>query len=125
MNTRDLHRLLGVTAFLILLGGVTYSCKDFLDVGPQGALDEGTLSNQAGVEGILIAAYRRLGGAGLAGCDCLGGAASNWGWGGVASDDAHKGSNAKGQAPHGANELFQWGTGLAEGYLKDKRRGRG
>jgi len=122
MNTRDLHRLLGVTAFLILVGGVTYSCKDFLDVGPQGALDEGTLSNQAGVEGILIAAYRRLDGAGLAGCDCWGGAASNWVWGSVASDDAHKGSNANDQAPIADIELYNWGTGLAEGYLNDKWR---
>ena len=51
MNTRDMNRLLLGTAFLILVGGVTYSCKDFLDVAPQGALDQGTLSNQAGAEG--------------------------------------------------------------------------
>src|SRR2546427_9371744 len=78
MNTRDMHRLLGVTAFLILVGGVTYSCKDFLDVGPQGALDEGTLSNQAGGEGILISAYRRVGGGRPAGWGCWGGGARNW-----------------------------------------------
>src|SRR2546428_9960659 len=119
MNTRDLHRLLGVTAFLILVGGVTYSCKDFLDVGPQGALDEGTLSNQAGVEGILIAAYRRLDGAGLAGCDCWGGAASNCGGGSGARDDAHKASKAKDPPPTADTEPSTWAPRLAERHPND------
>src|SRR5438876_11073302 len=86
-----MYRLLLGTACLILGGGVTYSCKDFLDGAPQGALDQGTLSNQAGVEGILIAAYRRLDGASLAGCDCWGAAASNRGWG---SDPSGGGATA-------------------------------
>src|SRR5437868_13601768 len=98
MNMRTGHNLLVGTAFLILVGGVTYSCKDFLDVAPRGALDAGTLSNQAGVEGTLIAAYRALdwnnGGGGA-----WGGAASNWVWGSVASDDAHKGAAASDQGP--------------------------
>src|SRR5438067_9251846 len=122
MNTRDMNRLLLGTAFLILVGGVTYSCKDFLDVAPQGALDQGTLSNQAGVEGILIAAYRRLDGAGLAGCDCWGAAASNWVWGSVASGDAHKGSYNGDINAIQDIELYNWGTGVAEGYLNDKWR---
>ncbi|PYP01026.1 MAG: hypothetical protein DMD57_15110 [Gemmatimonadetes bacterium] len=122
MNTRDMNRLLLGTAFLILVGGVTYSCKDFLDVAPQGALDQGTLSNQAGVEGILIAAYRRLDGASLAGCDCWGAAASNWVWGSVASGDAHKGSYNGDINAIQDIELYNWGTGVAEGYLNDKWR---
>src|SRR5436309_7692138 len=122
MNTRDLHRLLGVTAFLIFVGGVTYSCKDFLDVAPQGALDQGTLSNQAGVEGILIAAYRRLDGASLAGCDCWGAAASNWVYVSVPSGDAHKGSYNVDINAMQHIELYNWGTGVAEGYLNDKWR---
>jgi hypothetical protein len=122
MNMRTGYNLLVGTAFLILVGGVTYSCKDFLDVAPQGALDPTTLSNQAGVEGTLIAAYRALdwntavGGA-------WGSAASNWVWGSVTSDDAHKGSDANDQAPIADIELYNWGTGLAEGYLNDKWRG--
>src|SRR3989475_885888 len=121
MNMRTGHSLLVGTAFLILVGGVTYSCKDFLDVAPQGALDEGTLANQAGVEGFLIAAYRALDWNSATG-GAWGGAASNWVWGSVASDDAHKGSDANDQAPIADIELYNWGTGLAEGYLEDKWR---
>jgi len=121
MNMRDRHNLLVGTAFLILVGGVTYSCKDFLDVAPQGALDAGTLANQAGVEGTLIAAYRALDWSNDVGGN-WGSAASNWVWGSVASDDAHKGSDANDQAPIADIELYNWGTGLAEGYLNDKWR---
>src|SRR5437867_4716902 len=121
MNTREMHSLLVGTAFLIVVGGVTYSCKDFLDVGPQGTLDAGTLSNQAGVEGTLIAAYRALDYSNDVG-GTWGSAASNWVWGSVASDDAHKGSDANDQAPIADIELYNWGTGLAEGYLNDKWR---
>ncbi len=121
MNMRTGHSLLVGTAFLILVGGVTYSCKDFLDVGPQGTLDEPTLTTQSGVEGFLIAAYRALDWNNAVG-GAWGGAASNWVWGSVASDDAHKGSDANDQAPIADIELYNWGTGLAEGYLADKWR---
>src|SRR6266566_2607284 len=121
MNMRTGHSLLVGTAFLILVGGVTYSCKDFLDVGPQGTLDEPTLTTQSGVEGFLIAAYRALDWNNAVG-GAWGGAASDWVWGSVASDDAHKGSDANDQAPIADIELYNWGTGLAEGYLDDKWR---
>ena len=39
MKMRSRYRLLGGTAFLMLLGSVTYSCSDFLDVLPQGTVD--------------------------------------------------------------------------------------
>jgi len=121
MNMRTGHSLLVGTAFLIIVGGVTYSCKDFLDVAPQGALDERTLSNQAGVDGTLIAAFRALDWNNAVG-GAWGSAASNWVWGSVTSDDAHKGSDANDQAPIADIELYNWGTGLAEGYLNDKWR---
>jgi starch-binding outer membrane protein, SusD/RagB family len=121
MNMRTGHSLLVGTAFLILVGGVTYSCKDFLDVAPQGALDEGTLSTQVGVEGTLIAAYRALDHSVDVGGD-WGSAASNWVWGSVTSDDAHKGSYDTDQQPIYDIEVKNWGSGLAEGYLNDKWR---
>jgi hypothetical protein len=121
MNMRTGHRLLVGTAFLIFLGGVTYACSDFLNIAPQGVLDEGTLSNQAGVEGTLIATYRALDWNNAVG-GAWGSAASNWVWGSVTSDDAHKGSDANDQAPIADIELYNWGTGLAEGYLNDKWR---
>jgi len=121
MNMRTGHNLLVGTAFLILVGGVTYSCKDFLTVAPQGALDEGTLSNQAGVEGTLIAAYRALDWNNAVGGG-WGGAASNWVWGSVSSDDAHKGSYNGDINAIQDIELHNWGTGVAEGYFDDKWR---
>ncbi len=119
MNTLFRHRLLVGTGLLILLGGVTYSCSDFLDTEPQGALDEATLATRAGVEGTLIAAYRVL--------DCSnvtnsnwGCAASNWVWGSVTSDDAYKGSEATDQPGVTDIELYNWTTGSAEDYLNNK-----
>ncbi|MDX1617624.1 MAG: RagB/SusD family nutrient uptake outer membrane protein [Balneolaceae bacterium] len=84
-------------------------------------MDENTLANQNGVEGALIAAYRTLdwntavGGA-------WGSAASNWVWGSVPSDDAHKGSEATDQPPITDIELYNWTTGQADGYINDKWR---
>jgi hypothetical protein len=80
---------IGIAATLTVL----YACsKNFLEKAPLGSLDEATLATKAGVEGLLIGAYHMLSGYGGAG----GGwqtAASNWVYGGVASDDAYKGSD--------------------------------
>jgi len=98
-----------------------WGCKDFLEKAsePQGTLDQGVLTNKAGVEGALIAAYRVL--------DCTnaeranwGCAASNWVFGSVASDDAYKGSEATDQPNIDDVELFHWTTGLSEDYLNAK-----
>ena len=100
-----------------------WGCKDFLEKAsePQGTLDEKTLTNKAGVEGSLIAAYRAL--------DCTnstnanwGCAASNWVWGSVTSDDAYKGSEASDQPNINDIEAYHWATGDAEAYLNDKWR---
>src|SRR6266566_4098279 len=119
MNTLNRHRLLVGTGFLILLGGVTYSCKDFLNAVPQGTLNQATLTNAAGVEGSLIAAYRAL--------DCTnstnadwGCAASDWPFGSVPSDEAYKGSEASDQPGVTDLELYNWTTGSADDYLNTK-----
>jgi hypothetical protein len=109
-------RLPFLTFFLILAGSVTYACKDFLDIAPQGRLDENTLTNAAGVEGTLLATYRML--------DVVygswGAAASNWIWGSVTSDDAYRGSEATDQVPVTDIEMYAWSTGGADDYLNDK-----
>lgn len=70
-----------------------YACsKKFLDKAPLGSLDEATLATKAGVEGLLIGAYSMLDGHGGAGGGWQA-SASNWVYGGVASDDAYKGSD--------------------------------
>src|SRR3989441_4995420 len=121
MNTLNRHRLFVGTGFLILFGGVTYSCKDFLNALPQGTLNQATLTNAAGVEGSLIAAYRAL--------DCTnstntdwGCAASDWAFGSVPSDEAYKGSEASDQPGVTDLELYNWTTGSADDYLNTKWR---
>jgi hypothetical protein len=119
MNTRIRNRLLRGTALVVLVAGVTYACKDFLTIPAQGTLNQETLATKAGVEGSLIATYREM--------DCNNGspgdwpcAASNWVWGSVPSDDAHKGSNAGDQQPIYDFETYQWGVGEADAYLNGK-----
>ena len=121
MNTPLRYRLLSGTALIMLVAGVAYSCKDFLNTPAQGVLDATALQTKAGVEATLIAAYRAL--------DCTnstnanwGCAASNWVWGSVTSDDAVKGSNASDQPPINDIEEYVWSTGDAESYLNVKWR---
>lgn len=86
--------LVGITTSLVLF----YACsKNFLEKAPLGSLDQTTLANKAGVEGVLIGAYSMLDGFGGAGGGWQS-AGSNWVYGGVASDDAYKGSDPGDQA---------------------------
>src|SRR5438876_11191928 len=116
MKTRSRYRLLGGTAFLMLLGSVTYSCSDFLNVLPQGTVDQQTLTSKPGVEGTLLAAYRML--------DCTtslhdnwGCAASNWVFGSVPSDDAYKVSEASDQPVATDIEWYGCITDDGQSYL--------
>src|SRR5712664_4657398 len=119
MNRHMWQRLLYSVAGLVVIAGVTYACKDFLNQPAQGTVDQATLLNKVGVEGSLIAAYRALdceaSSAGSWGC-----AASNWVWGSVTSNDAYKGSDLGDQNPIHSIEVFQWNLGDADGYLNQK-----
>lgn len=87
--------------------GIIYSCsKDFLEKPPVGSLDEITLQNKAGVNGLLIAGYALLDGAGLDDWLIQSANTSVWNaWAGsVASDDAHKGGGYVGQPERGELE---------------------
>ncbi|UCG84750.1 MAG: RagB/SusD family nutrient uptake outer membrane protein, partial [Gemmatimonadota bacterium] len=111
-------RKLSRTTLLMLMAAAAYGCGDFLDVAPQGALDENTLGNAAGVEGTLIATYRMLDHAGIG---AWGYTASNWVWGSITSDDAYHGSEASdccGGIPDIEMYLWRavWGVG---DYLND------
>ncbi len=123
MKTVSRHRLLLVTASLLLTGAALYGCKDFLTeaAAPQGTLDEQTVLTKAGVEGTLIATYRSLDWNGAVGGN-WGSAASNWVWGSVASDDAYKGSEASDQPDINDIEGYHWATANAERYLNEKWR---
>ena len=88
------HILIGC----LTLTSVLYSCqKSFLEKAPLGSLDESTLASKAGVEGLLIGAYSQLNGFGGASGGFYS-TPSNWAFGGVASDDAYKGSDAGDQS---------------------------
>ncbi len=107
---------------LIIGGTLFYSCsEDFLNAPPQGSLDAGTLANEAGVDAALISAYSLLDGW----AESWGSisspwpaSGSNWIWGSVMSDDAHKGSEAGDQGQTEELELFQWAPGNS--YFNDK-----
>jgi tetratricopeptide (TPR) repeat protein len=80
--------------FLILFICSTASCKkDFLELNPQGELTNEQLTTQDGVEGLLIGAYGMLNGNVNGQYGTYGSAPSQWLFGEVASDDAHKGSS--------------------------------
>jgi len=105
-------------AGLVVIAGVGYACKNFLDQPAQGTVDQATLMNKVGVEGSLVAAYRALdcqSSSGAWGC-----AVSNWVWGGVTSNDAYKGSDLGDQNPIHSIEVMQWNLGDADGYLNQK-----
>jgi starch-binding outer membrane protein, SusD/RagB family len=118
MNKRNWNRLLYGMAGVIVAGGVTYACKDFLDIPSQGTVEQASLVTRAGVEGSLIAAYRSLdcsSSSGAWGC-----AASNWAFGSVPSGDAYKGSNAGDQQPVNDIETYYWAVPGAQTYLNQK-----
>ncbi len=66
--------------------------KSFLDKPPLGTLNPQILATETGVQGLLIGAYSLVDGEGASG-DGFASGASNWIYGGVASDDAYKGSD--------------------------------
>ncbi len=80
--------IIAACIFCVLL---IWACKkDFLEIQPLGLLGESTLANKAGVNGLLVGAYSLLDG--HPGGNSMAQSMSNWQYGGVSSDDAHKGS---------------------------------
>src|ERR1041385_8889470 len=78
---------------VVVIGLVLAACSDkFLDKPPIGTLNPAIMANMAGVQGLLIGAYSLADGEGASG-DGFASGQSNWTYGGVASDDAYKGSD--------------------------------
>jgi hypothetical protein len=84
---------LSIAATVITLVVLAACSKNFLNKPPLGTLNPAIVSSEPGVQGILIGAYSLVDGNGASGDGNYGSAASNWGYGGVASDDAYKGSD--------------------------------
>lgn len=94
------------SAVLVLL---LYACgKNFLNKQPLGSLGPSALANKAGVSGLLIGAYSMLdgngGNEGAAGG--WGASSDNWVYGGIAADDAYKGSTPSDQGDIQALEIW-------------------
>lgn len=86
------YKILIPLAVLVII--IMAACsKDFLDKPPLGTLRPELVATEAGVQGLLIGTYSLVDGNGSSGDGNYGSAASNWGYGGVASDDAYKGSD--------------------------------
>ena len=116
---KNITKSTGIIAiFLIMLFGCS---EEFLDRPAQGNLDATTLSNQAGVEGNLIAAYSYLDGQASSGG--IVSATSNWVFGSVASDDAYKGSEPGDNQTTTDIEMYQWSASSADGGMNEKWSG--
>ena len=73
-----------------------FSCKKFLDRPPVGSLSADVLASKAGADGLLIGAYSMLDGYAQTSTSWET-STTNWIYGGVAADDAYKGSNTTDQ----------------------------
>jgi hypothetical protein len=95
---------------LLITGSLAglYSCsKSFFDVQPQGRASIDQLSNKNGVTALLIGAYSLLDGVG-AGNTGRQSTISNYVFGGIASDDAVKGTDAGDQPEQSFIEQYNW-----------------
>lgn len=93
---------------LLILVNLSACKESFLEQGPLGSTSETTLASKAGVNGLLIGAYSMLDGVGGPGGTSFDMAMgiSNWVFGSVASDDAHKGSELGDQPEQAAIENY-------------------
>ncbi len=102
----------------LVIVAVTVGCgKNFLDKKPLGTLNPSVVASKDGVNGLLIGAYSLLDGEGSAG-DGFASGASNWLWGGVAGDDAYKGSDPQDVADGVGIE--NWTISATNGALTSK-----
>lgn len=101
---------LEIVAFVFVLVVTTLSCnKSFLERVPRGTLDVNTLANKKGVEALLIGAYSVLDGFINGGGIFLGGwqsSGTNWVYGSINGQDAHKGTDAGDQPDINPIETF-------------------
>ena len=96
-----------------------YSCKKYLDKAPVGSLSGSVLASKAGVDGLLIGAYSLLDGyySGQPG-DAWRSSITDWVYGGIASDDAYKGSNTTDQPD--ASPIANHSIDPSNSYLQTK-----
>ncbi|RYU97263.1 RagB/SusD family nutrient uptake outer membrane protein [Emticicia agri] len=93
---------------IALLIGTNFACSDeFFDIKPQGRASVDQLKNKNGVTALLVGAYSLLDGVG-SGNTGRTSTVSNYVFGGVASDDAVKGTDAGDQPEQSFIEQYNW-----------------
>lgn len=90
MKKKIIFSTLSVGLLLSLLFACT---KDYLDTAPTASASNVVLANEKGVNAVLVGAYALLDGSLGTDGTSWGSSVTNWVWGGVASDDATKGSD--------------------------------
>ncbi len=97
----------------LVLVTTTNSCKeDYLEIGALGSTSEATLTNKAGVKGLLTGAYSLLDGWGVPNTTYYFVGVSNWIFGGVTSDDAHTGTQASALPPMESVESYNYDASM-------------
>ncbi len=115
----NIYRVLGtlmVLAFLLL------NCsEEFLEKSPQGQVSTASTQTPGGVESLLIGAYAMVDGTGLDGQAAWNNEISNWVFGGVASDNGLKGTDAGDQPEQSFIERYDFNS--FNGHIRNKWRG--
>jgi hypothetical protein len=87
-----------VPASVVLLAVIVYACNSKLNLQPQGSLLASNVTNNSGVQGLLIGAYALLSGENVPGANLGNGSgASNYVYGSECADDSYKGSTPSDQ----------------------------
>jgi hypothetical protein len=108
-------------SFVVLLF-FSISCGDeYLTKEPQGQFSSSVLATEAGVEGLLLGSYKMLSGTGLDGQAPWENDVQNWVFGGIASDDAYKGTDAGDQPEQSFIEAYDFQS--FNGHIRNKWRG--
>ncbi len=98
------------------------ACNDeFLTRDPQGQYSPTALKTANGVEGILLGAYAMIDGTGLDGQDPWMNDIQSWVFGGIASDDAYKGTDAGDQPEESFIEKYDFQA--TNTHIRNKWRG--
>lgn len=93
---------------LVLLLALANACKDsFMETVPLGVAGDNSFYSERGVSALLTGAYSMIDGAWGTDGASWGASVDNWVWGGVASDDAYKGSSYGDQPPINEIEVYQ------------------
>ena len=111
-------------ASIIVLGlaVVLASCGDeFLMKVPQGQISNASTQTPDGVENLLIGAYAMVDGTGLDGQNAWNNDITNWVFGGIASDNGLKGTDAGDQPEQSFIERYDFNS--FNGHIRNKWRG--